>query len=202
MGENSADKDIRKSPVFQKLLADAHNMEEDLRVFNAEWRDFLTRDDTLARTVLRAHLIVEHFLDLYVRACNPAVTRWDEARLTFAQKLALADNPGASLHFLMPGLRCLNRIRNQLVHNLQTTQEDINIQPIRQVISVWRKALGDPVPEGLDLIIEMALQASGWMHGTVCMIQRHAPEAGMPGLQAWYRAKTDTDNRSGVTESD
>jgi len=202
MDENSADTDIRSSPVFQKLLADARNMEEDLRVFDAQWRDFLTRDDAVARTVLRAHLIVEHFLDVYLRASNPAVTEWESTRLTFAQKLALADNPDTNVHFLMPGLRCLNRVRNHLVHNLQTTPEDINIQPIRQVISVWKEAGGNPVPEGLDLIAEMALLASGWMYGTACMVRRHAPEAGLPGLQAWWRAGGDVDNEQTATETD
>jgi hypothetical protein len=73
---------FRKSPLFRKLLDDAHNMEEDIRVFNARYRSFLQRDDAIIGVILRCHLVVEHFLDEYLIAAHPGVHGWDSARLT------------------------------------------------------------------------------------------------------------------------
>ena len=186
----SDDDQIRQSPLFKKLVADAHNMEKDLSVFNQQYRQFLERDDAAVATVLRCHLIVEHFLDRYLHAANPVIREWDQARLNFTQKLALADNPRSSIHILMPGLRCLNRIRNRVSHELQVPLEDTDLGPIRSFITVWHGAAGKSVPEGLRLVEAFALTASSWLHGYSCSIERHAPDHGLAGVFDWY----DTDD--------
>lgn len=183
---------IRKSPLFAKLLADVNNMEEDLRVFNRRYRQFLERDDAAVATVLRCHLVVEHFLDTYLRAANPIILHWDEARLTFVQKLSLADNPLSSINMLMPGLKCLNKIRNRVAHQLQVEFNDMDIQPIRSFVSVWYGAAGKPVPDGMDLLEAFVLTASSWLYGTACMIERHTPKHGLTGLIDWYAPEDDT----------
>jgi hypothetical protein len=183
MNEN----EITQSPLFKKLLADAHNMEEDLRNFNMLYQQFLNRDEAAVSRILRSHLIAEHFLDGYLRAANPVIQEWDAARLTFAQKLELADNPRSSIHMLLPGLRCLNRLRNHVAHRLQAETTDDDLQQVREFVSMWHGALGKPLPDGLNLLEAFVLIASGWLHGAACMIQRHTPEHGLSGLFAWYR---------------
>jgi hypothetical protein len=56
----------------------------------------MERDDAAVGVILRCHLIVEHFLDRYLAAANPGIQEWDSARLSFAQKLALAATREAS----------------------------------------------------------------------------------------------------------
>jgi hypothetical protein len=181
------DKDtLRESALFRKLLADAKNMEGDLRTFNARYRDFLEQDDAPLCTVLRCHLIVEHFLDCYLRAANPIISDWDQARLGFAQKLALADNPRTGVHMLIPGLRCLNKIRNRIAHQLVVDLKPADLEPVRSFFSLWHGALGEPVPDGLALLEKFTLTASGWLYGYVCGIERHGPRRGLTGLLEWY----------------
>lgn len=178
--------DIRESPLFKKLLADAHNMEEDLRVFNMQYQQFKARDDAAVSAVLRNHLIAEHFLDCYLRAANPSIQEWGNARLTFIQKIELADNPRSSIHLLVPGLRCLNTIRNRVAHRLKFEIADADLQQMQEFVAIWHGAAGKPVPVGLDLLESFVLTASGWLHGAACMILRHAPMHGLPGLLDWY----------------
>ena len=178
---------IRQSKLFQKLLDDAPNIEEDLRTFNAKYRHFLERDDAAVGVILRCHLIVEHFLDMYLAAANPGIQEWDSARLSFAQKLALADHPRSKLHILMPGLRCLNTLRNRLAHRLDAQFEESAIGSIREFMTIWNTAAGKPVPEGLTLIEEFALNASGWLHGDASMIARHVPDHGLLAFFEWYK---------------
>ena len=183
---------FKRSGLFRKLVEDAHNIEEDLRVFNAQYRGFVQRDDAAVGIVLRSHLIVEHFLDAYLAAANPAIVEWDKARLGFMQKLALADHERSNLHLLMPGLRSLNTIRNHVSHRLDTDLNDSLVEPMRDFITVWNNAAGKPVPNSLALIEEFALLASAWLHSGACMINRHVPSQGLLGLLAWYSDDEDT----------
>lgn len=183
----------KESALFKKLLDDAPNIEKDLQNFNAKYRSFVERDDAAVSVVLRSHLIVEHFLDQYLASANPSIQGWGAARLTFAQKLALAEHPRSKLQMLLPALKCLNALRNRLAHRLDAEFDDGSVAPIREFITVWNRAAGKPIPEGVRLIEEFALQASAWMHSDASMINRHVPEQGLPGLLAWYQEPPDSD---------
>src|SRR5205085_11346767 len=69
--------------------------------------------------ILRCHLFVEHFITEYLVATAPEFD-FDEARLTFTQKLALIRRSlPLSTSYLIPGMRHLNVIRNRLSHTLR-----------------------------------------------------------------------------------
>jgi hypothetical protein len=182
---------IRDSQVFKKLVADIPNIEEDLRIFNAQYREFVTKDHAVVGSVLRSHLIVEHFLDRYLAAANPAINGWSHARLSFTQKVALANNAQSKVRMLIPGMQCLNRLRNQLVHNLNAEFDVASIGPIREFITIWYQAGGKFIPEGVHFVEEFALVAGGWLHSDTCMIERHTPAEGLPGLLGWYKENED-----------
>jgi hypothetical protein len=181
--------DISQSTLFKKLCEDLPNLTEDLNAFNDRYRQFVERDDAAVGVILKCHLIVEHFLDCYLAAANPAIQEWHEARLTFAQKLALADNPRSAIRVLMPGLRCLNALRNRLAHQLDAKFEESAVGPIQEFMTMWNTAAGKHIPEGIGLLEEFALLASAWLHGDSRMIKRHVPDRGLLGLLEWYQAE-------------
>src|SRR5687767_4322263 len=96
--------DFRNTPLFKKLLADAPNIENDLGLFNERYTALVKRDDETVGTILRCHLVIEHFLDDYLQSANPAIPNLRSVRLTFTQKLDLAENPRTYLAMVMPGL--------------------------------------------------------------------------------------------------
>lgn len=178
---------ITNSPLFKKLLADAPNIEEDFRIFKARFGQFIRQDDHAVSVILRCHLIIEHFIDEYLRAANPAITTWDRLRLSMHQKLVLADNPRSVFQVLMPSLRALNTLRNKVAHRLEATFESDDIAPIRELMTLWLKAAGK-APDQLDdieLLLVFTEHASAWIFGQTCMIERHAKEHGLPGLLDW-----------------
>ena len=133
-----------------------------LKLFVKEYAALLTEDDQLTIAVLRSHLIVEHFIERYLAASNPSVRKWEDARLTFAQKLALIGPPAAGgvLDAIMDGIRCLNKLRNNLVHKLEAAPLPDDLRSMREFISVWRsKFQTDPVPEGVggELLLSPAI---------------------------------------------
>ena len=178
--------EFRNSPLFEKLLADADNLEGDVHEFNREYADFLSREDEPISRILRLHLIVEHYLLSYLRAANPSLGGPERARLSLAQKLSLADNEESTIHLLVPGIRCLNTLRNRLAHNLHFSVSDFDISPIASFVSVWHSAAGKPIPSGIDSIEAFSLLASSWLFAYRRMIDRHAKGRGLVGLLEWY----------------
>jgi hypothetical protein len=76
--------------------------------------------------ILRAHLYVERYMTEYLEATNPRLGSLDEARLGFAQKIALLDKKDSNVQECVSGLRRLNTIRNRLAHRSHeaVTDED------------------------------------------------------------------------------
>jgi hypothetical protein len=101
------------------------HFDADFRLLNDRWNQ---DTDTIGR-ILRAHLFVEHFLTEYLVARNPALGPLEDARLTFAQKLALIGEATGGVAYLIPGIRRLNTIRNRLAHSLsaEITSDDVNV---------------------------------------------------------------------------
>lgn len=178
---------ITSSPVFRKLLADAPNMEQDLAEFNKRYGDLVRADTSGMSIILRAHLIVEHFIDEYLTKAHPGVQDWDTARLTFAQKLAFIDHPQTNVGMIVPGIRALNRARNKIAHTLDAALPPGDLQPMEEFIRAWYGAAGKTIPTGIDAVSHFALTAASFLHGASKMIERHCPNGGVLGLLEWYK---------------
>src|SRR5688572_25770476 len=120
-------RDFRDKPLFKKLAADAPNIEAEVEVFNKRYATLIKRDDKTVGTILRCHLVLEHFLDEYLATANPGIPAITSTRLTFAQKLNLADHPKTFFAYVMPGLKALNKVRNNLAHQLETKDIDSSL---------------------------------------------------------------------------
>jgi hypothetical protein len=186
MNEDELREKITSTPLFRKLLADADNMERDLADFNKRYGDMVRADTSGMSIILRAHLIVEHFIDEYLSKAHPGVQDWDAARLTFAQKVALIDHPRTNVGMIVPGIRALNRARNKIAHTLDAALPPGDLQPMAEFIRAWYGAAGKPIPTGLDVVPHFALTAASFLHGASRMIERHCPTGGVLGLLDWY----------------
>jgi hypothetical protein len=86
-----------------------------LEDINSKW---LQHTEVTGR-VLRAHLFVEHFMTNYLQSGVSALSSKKVDRLTFSQKLDLVVKTNDSQpQEILTGVKCLNRIRNQIAHNL------------------------------------------------------------------------------------
>jgi hypothetical protein len=116
--------------------------------------------------ILRAHLYVEHYLEEYLIHTNPRLGTLKDARLTFAQKVALVDHTDARVVSLLPGLKVLNKVRNRLAHDPQAivTTEDVSAFLQDPFFKALRSALAHPNPpstEPIEILEEFARHAEG-----------------------------------------
>lgn len=110
------------------------------RHFDAENEKFialLRRDHDGIGRVLKAHLILEHYLTNYLSRCLD-IENIDSIRLTFAQKIELLPSTGSAVSVIKLGIKRLNKIRNMLAHRLDVDLEEVDLNAMNEVINLFR----------------------------------------------------------------
>lgn len=130
---------IELSDGKEKLNAE---MDKKLALINDKWN----QDVEAIGRILRAHLFVEHFVTECLISFNPSLGDFEKARLTFAQKLVLIESHSPELQEIAVGIRRLNKIRNQLAHNLEAcvTEQDKEVLLSVKTFRALREALAAP----------------------------------------------------------
>jgi len=152
-------------------------------------RKLLPLGDTIS-LVVTGHLIIEYWLDWLIKLKIQHPKRlFDSARLTFSQKVCLAESLGLLRDEYVKAIRILNNIRNHFSHDLeyQISPGDLNtLQTLAPSLSNEEQSamnmLGSPKKELISFCISFAGYANGCAFGYV---------AGLRGSKK-RRRQTDT----------
>jgi len=87
--------------------------------------------------ILKAHLIVENFLNSFLTA-HYGIADLSDAKLTFYQKAKLLPDSASSAAFVKPGILQLNSVRNKFGHTLDFEIEHSQVSAIYEALSVAR----------------------------------------------------------------
>jgi hypothetical protein len=88
---------------------------------------------------LSCHLIIEHYLDEFLKICHPTLD-WESAKNTFGQKVALLSNFRVSEQYdCIPAIKHLNSLRNKLSHDIEFKIDSQSLLPLKQYL---KKAYG------------------------------------------------------------
>jgi hypothetical protein len=90
----------------------------------AEFEEQWNQNIEVIGKVLRSHLVIETYLTRYLQFSNPNLGDVDKARLSFSQKLSIIGKKDNALLMLLPGIKRINKIRNELAHNLNLEVTD------------------------------------------------------------------------------
>jgi hypothetical protein len=165
---------------FAKRLIDLYGGREKARealyrrhaAFNKVWAQNI---DKIGK-IVRAHLVVEHYMTAYLATRNPLLGSIENARLAFSQKVALLSESDSAIAYLAPGIRRLNAIRNRLAHNLdaELNVEDSQVFLAVEPFKALRQELsGDAIADGspLEVLEDFA------KHAAVCFDHGSSPDA-------------------------
>jgi hypothetical protein len=124
----------------------------DIDAFKSELAQFHAKSEAVIGEIVRAHLIVEYYLNVCLAACYPNIFDGEnELRLSFHQKVHLI--PGWCFGF--PWIRSaaldLNRLRNKVAHNIHFTVTDHELAGLEQTIGFMAKLDGGE-PKGMQLV--------------------------------------------------
>lgn len=99
------------------------------------WQRLENLDHELLGYFLSCHLIIEHYLDEYLKIRYPKLN-WDASKQTFGQKVALlATDNYPEKYNSIPSIKHLNSLRNKLSHNIEFKISEADLLPISQYLA-------------------------------------------------------------------
>ncbi|WP_152455749.1 hypothetical protein [Roseivivax sp. THAF40] len=146
------------------------DIEENFQRQNERYLAMASTDHEVAGRVLRAHLIIENFLNSYLVEIFK-FDDFDDLRLSFSQKAKMLPKSKVGAAWVRPGIIQLNSVRNKYGHRLDHTVEFPAISAIMEVISVSRS--GQEFSTPLDAIEAFAPVACAFL----TVPPRHLSEA-------------------------
>lgn len=117
------------------------------------WQRLEGLDYEILGFFLSCHLVVEHYLDEYLKVWYPDLD-WGGARQTFAQKVSLLSRFKVSGKYdCIPAIKSLNALRNKLSHNIEFKIRAEDLSPLTDYL---RKVYEDPgrIPKEPKAILE------------------------------------------------
>jgi hypothetical protein len=100
----------------------------------------MNRDSSHIGKILKCHLILEHYLDNYIKNKNK-IENLKEMRLSFYQKACLLPKKGTSAAIVRPGILQINKIRNKFSHDFNASVSEQDISSLLPIIEVARPKL-------------------------------------------------------------
>ena len=111
----------------------------DIRDGNVTWQRLENLDHELLGYFLSCHLIIEHYLDEYLKTRYPTLN-WDASKQTFGQKVSLLATDGYPEKYnSIPAIKHLNSLRNKFSHNIEFKISEEDLLPLSHYL---RKCCG------------------------------------------------------------
>jgi uncharacterized protein YlxP (DUF503 family) len=109
---------------------------DSFRELDVKWNKIEGIEFELVGRILICHLIIEHYLTVFIELEISRKLNLDKIRLTFSQKLKLIeDNEALRERGIIKGIEIINKIRNKFSHNLKVVIEKSDIKYLQTVIS-------------------------------------------------------------------
>jgi hypothetical protein len=123
--------------VLEVLAPHWNQIEADFDRHNNRFLELASADHDAIGRVLRAHLVIESFLDTFLRI-QYDLESLEQLRLSFYQKALLLPAAGSSAAFVRPGILQLNALRNKFGHELNHQIGQHEVSAIYAVLQVAR----------------------------------------------------------------
>jgi len=97
-------------------------------------KSLLDADDLTV--VVRAHLLIEILIEILLKKELLKSDILADKDFTFYMKLMIADSMGLIPSKLLPAIKKLNNIRNEFVHNINTSLQNLDIRELTELLDV------------------------------------------------------------------
>lgn len=106
----------------------------DIQNGNVTWQRLENLDYELLGYFLSCHLIIEHYLDEYLKT-RYSTLNWEASKQTFGQKVSLlATDNYPEKYNSIPAIKHLNSLRNKLSHNIDFKISESDLLPLSQYL--------------------------------------------------------------------
>ena len=138
------------------------------------WQRLENLDYELLGYFLSCHLIIEHYLDEYLKTCYPKLD-WDASKQTFGQKVALlATDNYPDKYNSIPAIKHLNSLRNKLSHNIDFKISTADLLPLTHYLKKCCGPEMEQPTEAKDVLDLFTSMVCVWFASGISSTARHS----------------------------
>lgn len=126
--------------VLQVLQPHWKEIEADFEDHNRRFLELVASDHDAIGRVLRAHLVIESFMDSFLTK-HYGLEGFDDLKLSFYQKAKLLPSRASSAAAVRPGILQVNSVRNKYGHRLHHKIERHEISAVLEMLSAARPGI-------------------------------------------------------------
>lgn len=131
-------------------------IEEDFNRYNNRYLELASKDYQPIGRVLRAHLIIENFMNSHLVNLFK-IEDIEDLRLTFSQKAKMLPQSQTSAAWVRPGIIQLNSVRNKFGHQIEYDVDFTAINSISSILEVSRPGIRFETPvDAIEAFVPVA----------------------------------------------
>jgi hypothetical protein len=131
--------------VLQVLEPHWSEIQSDFDRHNQRFLQLAAADHDAIGRILRAHLVIESFLDTFLTTLY-GIEDFSELKLSFFQKAKLLPSQRSSAAFVRPGILQINAVRNKFGHRLNHDVQGHEISAVHEALRVARPGINFEAP--------------------------------------------------------
>jgi hypothetical protein len=164
-----------------------------------QWDTLSDIDYSTIGYLLCCHLVMENYVDAYIRTAINTQFSLKAAKLTFGQKLSLIGSVGFPERYnFLPALKSFNSLRNRLSHDIKSGVTQIDLAPM---VHYLEKVSARPLDrrDTLFVLREFTGAVCAWFGALISF------DAGSLDIEAafdkWKRAHNTTSENHGASDT-
>lgn len=121
------------------------------------WKRIADIDHELLGYFLTCHLLIEHYMDEYLKATIPRLD-WERPRFTFGQRVNLLTWEvlvNDQKYDPIPAIKHMNALRNKIIHRLEIKLDLEALQPLSDYLKKLTSPRADPMPSDPKELLSM-----------------------------------------------
>ncbi len=175
----------KKTKYWNYMLKNFEAIDNERKKFNREFTDLLKQKTDEMTIVLKTHLILEYYIDKYIKVAYPTIQDPNKLRLSFSTKLRVIDNKQTAFGMYSTALVQFNALRNKFAHNLEYQIQEKDTSVIISVMDAWNDAGGYERTRGCELIEQFVMWVCASIHSLIIGIEKETKSMGIAGYLEW-----------------
>jgi len=147
--------------------------------------------DEMAITI-KCHLIIENYIDQYLKVAFPSINNIKEMNLRFLNKIEMINNSKTIFSTYYKSLKQINSLRNKFAHNLQYIITPNDLKELNIVMDAWNDAGGYARTNGVELIKQYTMFFCSSVYCIINIINKETKELGICGYIKWLEEMVNT----------
>ena len=183
---------MKQTKYWEYILKKYDEINSERIKFNKDFSSMLSSNTDEMAITIKCHLIIENYINQYLKVAFPSINNIKEMNLRFINKIEMINNSKTIFSTYYKSLKQINSLRNKFAHNLQYIIIANDLKELNIVMDAWNDAGGCARTNGVELIKQYTMFFCSSVYNIINIINKEIKELGICGYIKWLEEMVNT----------